>query len=46
MVQDDLCSVVRIDLLQEAVKPAEPAVRDAWDVLMGDVHALAVDDEA
>ena len=46
MALDDLCSVVRIDLLQEAVKPAEPVVRDAWDEVMGDVHVLAVDDEA
>jgi hypothetical protein len=29
MALDDLCSVVRIDRLQEAVKPAEPVVRDA-----------------
>jgi hypothetical protein len=33
-------SVVRIDLLQE------PVVRDAWDEVMGDVHVLAVDEEA
>jgi hypothetical protein len=46
MALGDLCSVVRIDLLQEAVKPAEPVVRDAWDEVMGDVHVLAVDDEA
>jgi hypothetical protein len=43
MALDDLCSVVRIDLLQE---PAEPVVRDAWDEVMGDVHVLAVDEEA
>jgi hypothetical protein len=40
MALDDLCSVVRIDLLQE------PVVRDAWDEVMGDVHVLAVDEEA
>ena len=41
----DLRCIFRMALLQQAVTPAEPVVRDGWDEVKGDVHVLAVDEE-